>query len=210
MFKKITTLWLIILGLLILPSFTLAANPCPPGTPLAECQTGVLTQIGTNSGYGPGGEQGVENISYRLGELISYVLGFLGVVFLVLVVVSGIQWMTAGGNEEKVTKARNRLINASIGLAIIVSAYAISWFVVYKLTVPSCPATCTPDSGSCSGQTMDPSTCPAGSYCCIAAPDDCMAAGFQCTAACTDPTKAHPELTCYGPAQGNNCCDEPI
>jgi hypothetical protein len=208
MSKKNFILTIIFSSILLLPTLASAANPCPPGTPLAECQTGVLTQIGTNSGYGPGGEQEVGNISYRLGELISYVLGFLGVVFLVLVVVSGIQWMTAGGNEEKVTKARNRLINASIGLAIIVSAYAISWFVVYKLTVPSCPAICTQDGSSCSGQTMEPSTCPAGSYCCISAPDDCMIAGFDCTtAACTGP--AHPELTCYGPAQGNNCCDEP-
>jgi hypothetical protein len=57
------------------------------------------------------------------------VLSFVGAIFFILIVVSGIQWMTAGGNEEKVTKARTRLVNASIGLAITVAAYFITWFI---------------------------------------------------------------------------------
>ena len=41
--------------------------------------------------------------------------------------------MTAGGNEEQIKKARGWLINATIGLIIILAAYAISHFVIKSL-----------------------------------------------------------------------------
>jgi hypothetical protein len=38
-------------------------------------------------------------------------------------------WMTSGGNEERVKKAKQILIAAIIGLVIILSAYAITNFI---------------------------------------------------------------------------------
>ena len=61
-----------------------------------------------------------------LGNLIATILGFVGVFFLGLTIYSGFQWMTAGGNEEKVTKARTRVINGIIGLAITVLAFILT------------------------------------------------------------------------------------
>jgi hypothetical protein len=46
----------------------------------------------------------------------------------------GFEWMTAGGNEEKTTEARKRIIAGVIGLAIILSAYAIAQFVLRSLS----------------------------------------------------------------------------
>jgi hypothetical protein len=37
--------------------------------------------------------------------------------------------MTAGGNEEQVAKAKKNISNAVIGLVIILSAYAVTWFI---------------------------------------------------------------------------------
>jgi len=108
-------------------------NPCPPGRPLDQCQAKALQQIGDQVGWEGAGEVTDTAISQKIGQIISYILAFLGVIFLVLVVISGIQWMTAGGNEEKVSKSRTRLVNATIGLAIVMAAYAITWFVVDKL-----------------------------------------------------------------------------
>ena len=62
-------------------------------------------------------------------SIINIILGLLGLGFLILIIVSGIQWMTSGGNEEKVTKARKNIINAVIGLAIVLAAYVISNFI---------------------------------------------------------------------------------
>jgi len=59
-------------------------------------------------------------------NIIIYALGFLGTYFLILVIVSGVQWMTAGGNNEKVEKAQSRIKNAVIGFALVAAAYAIT------------------------------------------------------------------------------------
>ncbi|MBI4139136.1 hypothetical protein HY479_03230, partial [Candidatus Uhrbacteria bacterium] len=45
----------------------------------------------------------------------------------------GFLWMTAGGSEEGVTKAKTMIRNAIIGLVIIVAAFSISNFVLSSL-----------------------------------------------------------------------------
>jgi hypothetical protein len=47
--------------------------------------------------------------------------------------VAGYKWMTAGGNEEKVKEAKSQIQHAIIGLAIIIMAYAITYFVFEAL-----------------------------------------------------------------------------
>lgn len=63
------------------------------------------------------------------GKLIGVVLSFVGVLFLILMIYAGITWMTAQGNDQQVTKAKDLLINSIIGLIIIFAAYAITVFV---------------------------------------------------------------------------------
>ncbi len=46
---------------------------------------------------------------------------------------AGYNWMTAQGEEEKVTKAKDTLKRAIVGLIIIVASYAISIFVMSRL-----------------------------------------------------------------------------
>lgn len=65
--------------------------------------------------------------------VISAFLGLLGIIFLVLIIYAGFNWMTAQGDEEKVTVAKNTLTRAVIGLVIIVAAYAITYFVFSNL-----------------------------------------------------------------------------
>jgi len=61
---------------------------------------------------------------------IQYFLTFLGLIFLVLIIWSGATWMMSNGNEEEIKKARSRLIASVIGMIIILSAYALTAFVV--------------------------------------------------------------------------------
>lgn len=60
-------------------------------------------------------------------------LSVLGTVALVIIIIAGYTWMTAGGNEEKVGEAKKWLSAGIIGLIIILSAYAITSFVVRQL-----------------------------------------------------------------------------
>lgn len=65
--------------------------------------------------------------------LIRTALGVLGTVAVVIMVYAGFLWMTAGGNDEKVGEAKKWIYASVIGLAIILSAYALANFVVYSL-----------------------------------------------------------------------------
>ena len=46
---------------------------------------------------------------------------------------AGFLWMTSSGDETKVTKAKGLMVNAVIGLAIVLAAYAITYFVLLYL-----------------------------------------------------------------------------
>jgi hypothetical protein len=59
-------------------------------------------------------------------RVIKIFLGFLGIIFLIIIVLSGYKYMTAGGSEDKVKEAIKGIVNGTIGLLIILSAFAIT------------------------------------------------------------------------------------
>jgi len=65
--------------------------------------------------------------------LINVMLGFLGLIAVVIILIGGFRWMTAGGNEDKVGEARKTIFAGIIGLAIILFAWGITIFVVQQL-----------------------------------------------------------------------------
>ncbi|MBU4257153.1 hypothetical protein KJ586_02350 [Patescibacteria group bacterium] len=75
--------------------------------------------------------------STTIGGVIALVvqafLGLLGIIFLILIITAGYNWMTAGGEEEKIRKAKDMIQRAIIGLIIIIAAYAITYFVFKNL-----------------------------------------------------------------------------
>lgn len=75
-----------------------------------------------------------EKIPTKIGAIIGNVLAFVGVLFFALVIYGGLLWMTAGGNEQQVGKAKTLIIDATIGLIIVLSAYAITSYLGTTLT----------------------------------------------------------------------------
>jgi len=69
-----------------------------------------------------------------IGNLVRIAIGMLGIVFLVLTIYAGFLYLTARGEEEKVTHAKQTLSRGVIGLIIISAAYAIASFVISALT----------------------------------------------------------------------------
>ncbi|MEK7202956.1 MAG: hypothetical protein AAB653_01445 [Patescibacteria group bacterium] len=69
------------------------------------------------------------NLPGSVGAAINVVLALLGIIFLGLIIYSGFIWMLARGNEQDVTKARDMITSAIIGLFIILGAYAITAFI---------------------------------------------------------------------------------
>jgi ABC-type amino acid transport system permease subunit len=64
-----------------------------------------------------------------VGSVISPILGFIGLLFFLLIIYAGFNWMTAGGNDEKVKKSIDLIMQAVVGLVIVASAYLITKFV---------------------------------------------------------------------------------
>lgn len=74
------------------------------------------------------------DLSETIGSLINVFLTILGVILLILVIYAGFLWMTAGGDADQTKKAKDIMINAVIGLIILLAAYAISNFVIEALS----------------------------------------------------------------------------
>lgn len=89
--------------------------------------TDTLTQVNDEA------ELGSEELPDTIGKLIAALLSVLGVIFLLLIIYSGWTWMTAQGDPKKVDKAKDILITSVVGLIILLSAYAISTFVIETL-----------------------------------------------------------------------------
>ncbi|MEK7648162.1 MAG: hypothetical protein AAB384_03990 [Patescibacteria group bacterium] len=87
-------------------------------------------QIGTGlDEFNEKAQLGENDLRETIGEIVRVVLGFLGLLAVLLVLWAGFLWMTATGNEDQIGKAKGILISAVIGLIIIMSAYAITTFI---------------------------------------------------------------------------------
>jgi len=101
----------------------------------------------------------------RVGNIISSILALLGTIFLILTIYAGILWMTASGEEKQIEKAKEILKAAIIGLAIVLSAYTITYFVGSRLgssTPSNRSGSCAPadvcESAASEGYTRGPNS----------------------------------------------------
>ncbi|MBI3443296.1 hypothetical protein HY008_01365 [Candidatus Woesebacteria bacterium] len=61
--------------------------------------------------------------------IVASVLALAGIAFFIMFIVGGFNWLTSGGNPEKVGKARNTLTYAIGGLVLIALAFLILRFI---------------------------------------------------------------------------------
>ncbi len=94
----------------------------------------VLAQLDSAESLAETAGLATTSLTEIIGTLINVFFSLLGIVFLVLTIYAGWLWMTAGGEEEKVQKAKDVMIRAVVGLIITLSAYSISVFVINALT----------------------------------------------------------------------------
>ena len=97
---------------------------------LAQDFRGAETQ---NAAFIKAAGLGTAPIAVVVSDIIKIFLSFLGVIFIVLIIYAGFMWMTAAGNADKVGKAKNTMIAAIIGLAVVLSAYAITDFIIDRM-----------------------------------------------------------------------------
>ena len=73
------------------------------------------------------------DLRQTIANIINVALGFLGIIAVIIVLVGGFKYMIAGGDEQKTKDARGWIISGIIGLAIILSGWAITSFVIGQL-----------------------------------------------------------------------------
>jgi hypothetical protein len=73
------------------------------------------------------------DVRQTAARLINVALGFLAIIAVIIVLVGGFQYMMSGGDTTKTENARKLIVSGIIGLAIILSAWAITSFVISKL-----------------------------------------------------------------------------
>ncbi|KKT35529.1 MAG: hypothetical protein UW24_C0007G0019 [Parcubacteria group bacterium GW2011_GWA2_44_12] len=63
-------------------------------------------------------------------QFLQYALSFLAIIGVAMILWGGFTWMSSGGNEQTIDRARKILLAALIGLVVITSAWVIVSFVV--------------------------------------------------------------------------------
>jgi len=113
--KKITVFLFIVLAAVI---FFVAQNALAQSIELEALQATGL---------------GNESLVVIIARIIQIFLGLIGIVALGIILYAGFLWMTSGGNAEKVEKAKKIIVNAVIGLVIILASWAIVTFLIQQI-----------------------------------------------------------------------------
>jgi hypothetical protein len=89
-----------------------------------------------------GGQQGAVQAQTGLGNTdpramaaraINILLGFMGIIAVVIILLGGFRWMTAAGNEDKVAEAKKIIGAGVIGLVIILTSFGLAQFILNAL-----------------------------------------------------------------------------
>jgi len=109
---------------------TTGVSSCPTGSTGGNALD-KLKHVGSDNG--PYAAADNTSMSAIVGNIINTALSLLGVLFIILIVVYGYKWMSAGGDEKTVEGAKTAIKNAVIGLVVTMAAYAIWGFILQNL-----------------------------------------------------------------------------
>jgi len=101
---------------------------------LVGAQVQTTNNFGLDTGFGTTlATQSNVDIREAAASIVNIILGFLGIIAVIIILAGGFKWMTAGGNEDKVAEARQMIIQGLIGLVVVFAAWAIASFVIAQL-----------------------------------------------------------------------------
>lgn len=103
-----------------------------------EVQNGLHTNgLAGLFGFGGGGLSSSQSLTELISNAIKIGLTFAGAIAVVFVIIGGFMYITASGNEEQAEKGKKTLINAIIGVVIIIMAYVIINVITNLVSSPS-------------------------------------------------------------------------
>ncbi len=126
--KPVATLFLLT-AIMTLPYFVFAKN----GTVSSSSNPVTMLENIASGNNGPYTSANEDSLPTILGNIINGALSLLGVIFIVLMIISGYNWMTASGNEQKIDEAKDTIKRAIIGLVIVLGSWAIWNFILVNV-----------------------------------------------------------------------------
>lgn len=75
-----------------------------------------------------------QDIKVTIQNIVRIIVGFLGIITIIIILAGGFKWMTSGGNEDKIGEAKKLISAGVVGLVVVLAAYAIANFVVASIT----------------------------------------------------------------------------
>lgn len=79
---------------------------------------------------------GAKSIPELIGRIILGVTGVVGSIALAMFLYGGFLWLTAAGKDDQVSKGKDTLVWAALGLALIFASYSLVNFIFGALTGP--------------------------------------------------------------------------
>ena len=122
--------------LALTPSAALAQTTCIGNAVNCGLQNSGSNGLSFGSLFGAfsGGLTSETTLSGLIFAVIQLMLILSGMIAVVFVIIGGYQYITSGGNEEQAEKGKKAIINAIIGLVVVMLAYAIVTIIADTLT----------------------------------------------------------------------------
>ena len=99
----------------------------------ASGKYGLDTTVGASAIEGTPVPHTDKNVTGIIGGILGAVLSLIGTIYFFLMLYAGFTWMTARGKSDMVDKAKNIMIHATIGVAVISASFVIVKFVIDAL-----------------------------------------------------------------------------
>ncbi len=116
--KKAIILYLI--AALLMPSAALAVENCDSGEIQLQVPLGTIASVSSFGCY--------------FQSVYRFSVGIVGLLAIVMVMLGGVKWITAGGNPSKVQSGKDYIFAAIFGTLLLLSSYMILNFINPQLT----------------------------------------------------------------------------
>lgn len=128
---------------------------CVPNDTQKRCDEGLACQVTDRAADPAVGtcqpvitikspDVGYSSLGNFINNVIQLVFAVAAIIVLAMVILGAYEWIVSGGDKEAVGKARNRILNALIGLAVLAVAFALTRVVaqftgidIFNLSIPT-------------------------------------------------------------------------
>jgi len=103
----------------------------PTGVFAATMTEGFHVDFGIGAPKGVGDNH--STLASTINDIVLWLLGFVGALAVLMIIVAGIMYLTSGGDEGRVEKAKQWLIYAIVGLIVALLGWVIVSTVITNL-----------------------------------------------------------------------------